>query len=147
MDDAGSPGDNTAYRFPVSVKGIVCINGKVPLLLNERNEWELPGGKLELGESPYECIVRELFEEINVTTIPVGIIDAWTYSISREVSVFIVTFACRVIESSRPKVSHEHRRLEFFALDEIGALNMPDGYKKSIGRWREFNATSKGYKE
>jgi ADP-ribose pyrophosphatase YjhB (NUDIX family) len=46
------PGDNNAYRFPVSVKGVVAQAEKFLLLKNERDEWELPGGKLELGETP-----------------------------------------------------------------------------------------------
>ena len=28
-----------------------------------RKEWELPGGRIEEGESPRDCAVRELFEE------------------------------------------------------------------------------------
>jgi 8-oxo-dGTP pyrophosphatase MutT (NUDIX family) len=47
-----SPSDNDAFRFPVSVKGIVVRDGAVVLVRNRRDEWELPGGKLELGESP-----------------------------------------------------------------------------------------------
>jgi hypothetical protein len=30
--------------FPVSVKGVAVQGGKVLLLRNERDEWELPGG-------------------------------------------------------------------------------------------------------
>ena len=37
--------------------------GNVLLLRNERDEWELPGGKLELGEDPADCVVREIGEE------------------------------------------------------------------------------------
>jgi hypothetical protein len=39
-----------AHAFPVSVKGVAVQGGRVLLLQNERNEWELPGGKLELRE-------------------------------------------------------------------------------------------------
>jgi 8-oxo-dGTP diphosphatase len=28
-----------------------------------RKQWEIPGGGLEPGETPYECVIREIFEE------------------------------------------------------------------------------------
>lgn len=35
--------------FPVSIKGVLILDGKALLLKNERDEWDLPGGKIELG--------------------------------------------------------------------------------------------------
>jgi 8-oxo-dGTP pyrophosphatase MutT (NUDIX family) len=39
-------------NFPVSIKGVLVEAGRVVLLENERDEWELPGGRLEPGEPP-----------------------------------------------------------------------------------------------
>jgi ADP-ribose pyrophosphatase YjhB (NUDIX family) len=62
--------------FPVSVKGVLVRGGRVLLLKNEREEWELPGGKLELGEAPAVCVAREITEETTDTAVRMAIVDA-----------------------------------------------------------------------
>ena len=52
-----------AHAFPASVKEVAVQAGKVLLPENDRNERELPGGKLELGENPAEYVAREISEE------------------------------------------------------------------------------------
>ena len=53
-------------RFPVSVKAVVAHAGRVPLCLNERAEWELPGGRLEPGEALRAAVEREVLEELGL---------------------------------------------------------------------------------
>ena len=43
---------DATMNFPVSIKGVLVEAGRVALLENERDEWELPGGRLEPGEAP-----------------------------------------------------------------------------------------------
>ncbi len=51
---------SATHRFPVSVKGVGLDGARVVLLRNEREEWELPGGKLEPGQGAEECVVRAI---------------------------------------------------------------------------------------
>ncbi|MEH1124407.1 NUDIX hydrolase [Micromonospora sp. CPCC 206061] len=123
------------HLFPVSVKGVVIHDGRVLLLRNERDEWELPGGKLELGEEPAQCVAREIAEEGSwqVTTGP--LLDVWQYHIRDGVDVLIITYGCRLDTDVAPVVSHEHKEAGLFTEAEVSALPMPDGYKKSILSW------------
>ena len=50
-------------RLPISVKGVLIRRGHLLVLRNERGEWELPGGRLDDGETPEEAVVREIREE------------------------------------------------------------------------------------
>jgi 8-oxo-dGTP pyrophosphatase MutT (NUDIX family) len=139
------PRDNDAFRFPVSVKGIVIRDGAVVLVKNRRDEWELPGGKLELGEPPEKCVAREIEEELGLDVEPVAPVDAWVYSITDETHVLIVTYGC-VETTLRPAaLSDEHTELAWVALADVGGLRLPDGYKRSVERWaaaRDGGATS-----
>jgi 8-oxo-dGTP pyrophosphatase MutT (NUDIX family) len=129
------PRDNQAYRFPVSVKGVVLHAGRVALLQNEREEWELPGGKLELGESPEGCVRREIHEELglHVTTGP--LLDSWIYHIAAGVDVLILTYGCYPAPFATVICSPEHKAVGLFTLQEVQTLRMPEGYKKSIRSW------------
>jgi 8-oxo-dGTP pyrophosphatase MutT (NUDIX family) len=132
---AAPPRDNDAYRFPVSVKGVVIRHGAVVLLKNERDEWELPGGKLELAESPELCVAREIEEELQLAIKPETLLDAWIYTVVPGTHVLILTYGCTET-SERPAVlGQEHPQLGWFPLAEVDSLRMPEGYKVSIRCW------------
>ncbi len=129
----------SAPRFPVSIKGVMAIDGRIPLLFNERDEWELPGGRLEAGEQPEAALVRELREELNIETRVQRILDSWLYRIDShgEVlgEVLIVTYACLVLRAEGLRYSHEHKDLRLVVPDELDGLALPAGYRHSIRRF------------
>ena len=128
-----SPNDNLCYRYPVSIKGVVFHQGRVVILKNERDEYELPGGKLELDETPVQCVAREIQEELNVEVVVEGIVDSWLYHINNETHVVIITYFCRVAEET-PNIikSSEHKEVKFATIEELEVINIPEGYKSSI---------------
>ena len=125
----------TVRAFPVSVKGVLVRDGLVLLLKNEREEWELPGGKLELGEEPPVCVAREITEETGLAVTTGPILDAWQYHIREGRDVLIVTYGCHPEGNQSPTLSNEHKEIGFFTQAEVGDLNMPAGYKHSIQSW------------
>lgn len=124
------------YQLPISVKLVVDYHGKVALLKNERDEWELPGGKLKPGESPEGTVCREVAEELGLTTVTVEIIDTWVYEITSTRHVFIVSYGTIYTGDEDLIVSAEHKQLGLFTYDEVPHLHMPEPYKSTIARWR-----------
>lgn len=113
-------------------------DGRVLLLKNERDEWELPGGRIELDETPEECVAREITEETRWTVTTGPILDTWIYYIDRaEKHVFIVTYGCYPSHNAdgEPLLSHEHKEIALFDEHQVPALTMPAGYKRSIATW------------
>ena len=125
------------YVMPVSVKAIINYHGKIPLLRNERDEWELPGGKLEVGEDLENTVRREVREELELTLNDLRLVHAWVYPITPDRHVLVIAYAGQHVGPETPRLSHEHKELGLFAPEEISRLHMPEPYKQAISRAAE----------
>lgn len=121
--------------YPVSIKGVLLLPAnKVVLALNDRDEWELPGGRIEIGEGSLECLEREFEEELAVKVAGQSIIDSYLFEVIPQKHVFIVTYGCHLVGDFNATVSHEHSRIDTFAVDDL-PHNLPAGYVQSIHAW------------
>jgi len=114
---------------------VIIRDGRVVLCRNERDEWELPGGKLELSESPEQCLTREIAEELQLDIEPESMLDSWVYTIASGVDVVVIAYGCVESSLGEAVLSDEHKEVQWFALDEIDSLRIPQGYKTSIKSW------------
>ncbi|MGB3636439.1 MAG: NUDIX hydrolase [Rivularia sp. (in: cyanobacteria)] len=124
--------------FPVSIKGVLIINGKALLLKNERNEWDLPGGRIELGETPENCLIREFQEEASVNVKVEKIIDSYLFEVIPGKHVFIVTYGCDLKDNFSPKISHEHQELGLHSISQLKNIKIPVAYARSILNWSKI---------
>ena len=127
--------DGAATRFPVSVKGVLLRDDHVVLMHNPRDEWELPGGKLETDETPEACIAREITEELGLTVTVGPLVDVWVYRIVPGTNVLIVTYGCQVAHWPDTLDSPEGAVVRTFPIATLERLHLPVGYHRAIRRW------------
>jgi 8-oxo-dGTP diphosphatase len=90
---------------PIVGVGAVIVDGDKVLLIRRGNpplqeEWSLPGGALELGETLEQGIVREVKEETGLEVKPLSVVEVFD-RIHREAErvryhFVLVDFLCRV---------------------------------------------------
>jgi 8-oxo-dGTP diphosphatase len=86
--------------FPLLVTAAVIIhNGEVLLTKRKANVpypllWEFPGGKVEHGEDPRDCIVREIREELAIEVAVTGIYEV-VYHKYPERAVLVLAYRCQ----------------------------------------------------
>lgn len=131
---------------PISVKGVLLRNldgaSEVLLLRNGRNEWELPGGRPEAGETPQECLAREIREETGLavevgSSIYNGVLTILPPHTPKATDVWIAAYACRLTnsaDSSAPiALSSEHQGAAWIGVEDLAAMNdVPAIYRAAV---------------
>ena len=83
-------------------------------------KWEFPGGKIEPGESPEECLKRELMEEMGIRVKAGQALLLHTHSYPA-FTVTLYPFVCSV--ESGNIVLHEHAAITWLAPGDLHGLD------------------------
>ena len=125
-----------SLNYPTSIKGVVLNQGRVLLLLNERDEWDLPGGRPDPGEDHRAALVREVHEEAGLAVEAGAFLGEHLFEVLPQRFVRIVAYICRPQGDTEIALSHEHRQarwIELADLDErIAGYLLPAGYLGAI---------------
>lgn len=124
-------------HLPISVKGVLWTSERhVVLLHNERDEWELPGGRVDPEDASLAAaLARELAEELQATHVVVGQqLHDWIYEPVPGRRVRVVAFAVEAQLPDQLWHSHEHDAVGAFSQGQLVELALPNGYREAISR-------------
>lgn len=139
--------------IPVSDAAIIDDAGRILLIRRADNAlWAMPGGGLEVGETPAQGAVREALEETGVACEPitlVGVYDSRFCGTTSLHHLYQFSFLCRRLPDIKavdtPSHAHEVIDTNWFAEDALPEhidpghiLRIPDAFRVWHGNQQTF---------
>lgn len=123
----------------ISIKGLLCRDGKVLFLKSLTGRWELPGGRMDFGETAEEAFKREMGEELGFKEVLLGdFVNVWTLTDMREGinhHFIVLDFVISTSETDIKLRPEEHTEYKWVDFDEANKLNMREGHKETIKKF------------
>lgn len=114
---------------------IICRDDQGRVLLarhRDYDQWALPGGSIDPGETPANAAVREMWEETGLLVEPVHILGVyggptftWTYPNGDQVAYVDTVFVCRIVGGTPAADQEEISELRYFTQAEMAQLVLP----------------------
>lgn len=104
-------------EFKIGVFGIIknTEDNVLLCLRNDYNIWNLPGGRLEKGESPWQGVIREVKEETGLNVEIVRLIGVYSKPNKDEI---VFSFECKMT-GGELTLNDEAKDIKYFSLTEI----------------------------
>ncbi|WP_084281421.1 aminoglycoside 6'-N-acetyltransferase [Alkaliphilus transvaalensis] len=118
-----------------AVKGLI-IKNKHFLVMHKKgddHQWELPGGRMEFGETAEMTVVREIEEETGLVVEPVKILDTWNL-VREDRQITGIIYLCSLKEG-KIKLSHEHDAYRWIPADRDSFEQLYDCFKSKMVKW------------
>lgn len=122
----------------VNVVVAIIQNTKGEYLLSQRNyptlpevhlKWQLPGGKIEFGETTEETLQRECAEELGqevhiLKTTPSVKTHMWHHTNREPQHTLLIGYLCELVDEEKEiKLNHETNDYKWFTIEEIKNLD------------------------
>ena len=107
--------NNAAKAFIVKDNKLLVIKRR-PNDVQRPNIWEIPGGRLELGENPKEGIKREVKEETGIDIEVLHSLNVRHFKRDDGQVITMLIFLCKALNED-VKISEEHSDFEWVKLE------------------------------
>lgn len=112
-------------KLIIGVGGALFNDGKILMLKRSQhkkfmpNMWEIPGGKVEYGETPEEALKREIFEETALKVEADKPYYVWSYVQDAETFYIEIDYVVRCSKISGIQLSEkEHNKYQWAAKND-----------------------------
>lgn len=110
-------------KFRNAAKAFIVKDGKLLVIKRRPNDphkpdaWDIPGGRLELGEDPFEGLKRETREETDLNINIIMPISVHHFVRDDGQKITLVIYLCEQV-SGEIKLSEEHTEFKWLDLTE-----------------------------
>lgn len=112
-------------KMDFGVKALILKDNKFLAMHNngvKEDLWELPGGRMEFGETAEETLKREIMEETGLLVKPIKLLDTWNLMLRENYQIAGIIYLCE-LEEGEVKLSAEHDAYKWIGIDK-DSLNL-----------------------
>ena len=126
--------DNKKNYIEVAVaiiqKGNHFLVAKRPKGKAFAEKWEFPGGKIKSSESPEECLVREIYEELSVSIVILKPLATWDYEYPNSKKFRFYGYLCEISRGEPQSLWHEE--ILWVEAKNLGTVDLLEADQKLI---------------
>ena len=122
-------------KVEFAVKALIEKDGRILIMkMTGSQSYELPGGRMEFGETAEQTLVREVLEETGLTVKPVRVLDTWNL-VRQDYQFTGIIYLCALREERAVTLSEEHDSFMWAHPDELPSAPLGPVLMERMKSW------------